>query len=319
MGIGARDGQGSSRSVELAEEEIEGLEHVVAAHAVDPRIHPDEERALRDRVRVAQLADDTMTHRATRRMPQEIAGEESSRLDLALLEPRRQVAPREGRGLAHGEHEPERRGFAARVHGRQHEELLVALHVLAQHAPVLASRGDEGWQLLELLDTDRGLEVERLQVVADVGVRVLVVEPERQGPELVAEPLAARVVLARLTPAVAAPVAERAGDPVQLPAGREDRAALAGTRGRLELVRAERADRAEIRGRARVHEERVLRPRGRRKVPLERGRLGPCREPEIERTPYEGADLSVVEDPARVVDVRLTGFEATGNPTLSSV
>src|SRR5438552_4856689 len=160
-------------------------------------------------------------------MSQEISGEESARLDLVILEPRSELTARKGRGFAHREYEAEGRRFGPRGFGGQDEELLIALHVVAHGAPVLASRHDEARQLLELLASDRRLEVERLEVVADMGVGVLVVEPERQGAELIAKALAAGVVLAWFAPAVAAPVAEGAGDPVHLSARGEHRATLA--------------------------------------------------------------------------------------------
>src|SRR5919204_614655 len=179
-------------------------------------------------------------------MTQQVAGEEAARLDLALLEPRGELAARERSGFADREHEAERRGLGPGIERREDEELLVAPDVFAHDVPVLTSRRDEARQLLELLAADRGLQIERLQVVADVLIGVLVVEPERERAELVAEALAARVVLAGLAPAVAAPVAERAGDPVQLAARGEHRPALAGRH----LVRGIEGERREIAERA---------------------------------------------------------------------
>ena len=61
----------------------------------------------------------------------------------------------------------------------------------------------------QLRHADGRLHVGELQVVADVRVGVLVVVAVGQVAELPVEALAAGVVLARLAPAVAAPVAER--------------------------------------------------------------------------------------------------------------
>src|SRR3989442_14711426 len=60
-----------------------------------------------------------------------------------------------------------------------------------------------------------------------MGVDELVVVALGQRPELVAESLAADVVLARLAPAVTTPVAEGIDDPVHLAAVREDGSAFA--------------------------------------------------------------------------------------------
>jgi len=247
-----------------------------------------------------------------------------------------------------------------------------------------------------------------------------VVEPERKRSKLIAKTLPARVVLARFAPAVAAPVAERPCDPVQLAARREHRPTLAGghlmrgiegqrgevaersdglsadpraervaavlheeeaplfaergergcverkahrvrehdrarsvgkrgahgvdahvvrpeldvnedryppvlhdrvdgcregrgrgddliawPKGVLQLVRAERADRAEVRRGTRVNEERVLRACRHREVALKSGGLRASGEPEVERAPHERSDLRIVEDAAGVVHRRL--------------
>ncbi len=67
-------------------------------------------------------------------------------------------------------------------------------------------------KLLQLRHADGGLEVGRLQVVADVGVDVLVVVAVGQVAQLPVEPLPAGVGLSRIAPAIAPPVAERRGD-----------------------------------------------------------------------------------------------------------
>src|SRR5262249_54041663 len=65
------------------------------------------------------------------------------------------------------------------------------------------------------LSADRRLDVEGLQVVAQVAVNVLVVVARRQVAELPAEALAASVVLAGRTPAIPTPVAKRLHDTLQ--------------------------------------------------------------------------------------------------------
>lgn len=91
------------------------------------------------------------------------------------------------------------------------KNLFEAGETCAKGFPILFTRLDEGIEFLELLATNRGLRVERLQVVAEVTVNVFVVVALGELAELPAEALVAGVVLARGAPAVAAPVAETLG------------------------------------------------------------------------------------------------------------
>ena len=78
----------------------------------------------------------------------------------------------------------------------------------AQIFPIAFSCLDKGRELLELLATNRSLDIQRLQVVAEVAVYVFMIVSPRQLAELPIEALVARVVPARGTPAVPAPIAE---------------------------------------------------------------------------------------------------------------
>src|SRR2546422_10341946 len=114
--------------------------------------------------------------------------------------------------------------------------------MLADQLPVPAPGGHERRQLPQLGTADCRLQVECFQVVAHVRVGVLVVEAEREITQLIAEAFPAGVVLPWLAPAIAAPIAERAGDPVELAARRQDRAALA----RGDLMRRIERERREM-------------------------------------------------------------------------
>ena len=93
--------------------------------------------------------------------------------------------------------------------GGQNEMLLPLLEELEIKRGVRAARGDEGGELLELRAADGGLHFADLEVVAEVGIDVLVVVAEGKFAELPAEALAAGVADAGLAPAIAAPVAHR--------------------------------------------------------------------------------------------------------------
>ena len=81
---------------------------------------------------------------------------------------------------------------------------------------VALARRDEALEARQLGAADGRLHVGGLEVVAEVAVDVLVVVAVGQGAELLAEALAAGVVLAARAVAVAAPVADGAGDAGQL-------------------------------------------------------------------------------------------------------
>ena len=98
----------------------------------------------------------------------------------------------------------------------------------AEVFPVLAARFAEGRQFFQLLPADRGLDVERLQVIAEVRVNVFVVVAFGQFAELPAETFAAGVVLAAGAPAIAAPIAETFHQHFELHVAHDvDRAAFA--------------------------------------------------------------------------------------------
>ena len=168
-------------------------------------------------VGVGQVADDTVRDVLEGRMPQQVAAEQVARLDPVGLQEAGQLVAREAGVLADGDDEAEpgrlgvRRGAAAGSGGPRR----AAARPCSR--PKLAwRRGDEAVQLRQLRAADGRLHVGHLQVVADVAVDVLVVVAERQRAELLAEALAAGVVLAAGAVAVAAPVAERARDARQL-------------------------------------------------------------------------------------------------------
>ncbi len=96
------------------------------------------------------------------------------------------------------------------------ENVLMGRKTPAKRVPVLFAGLDEFRQALELHPADRCLGIERLEVVAQVAVCVLVVISSRQFTQLPIEPFVAGVVHTTGTPAVAAPVAEAFGDHLQL-------------------------------------------------------------------------------------------------------
>src|SRR5271167_4758068 len=91
---------------------------------------------------------------------------------------------------------------------RELEEFAQVGQAAAQILPIVLSSLHKIRQSFELATPDRRLGIERLQIVAEMAVDVFVVVTLRQFAELPAEPLVARVVLARRTPAVATPVAQ---------------------------------------------------------------------------------------------------------------
>ena len=93
--------------------------------------------------------------------------------------------------------------------------------------PVPFSGLDEDRKFLELCAADRRLHIGHLQVVAEVGINILMVVPRGEFAELPVEALVARIVPARRAPAVAAPVAEGLDQALKLRIAGIDRAAFA--------------------------------------------------------------------------------------------
>ena len=91
---------------------------------------------------------------------------------------------------------------------RELEIFFESVKTTAEALPVLFARFDEIGQSLQLDATDRGLGVERFQVVAEMTVNVFVVVAFGELAELPLESFATSIVFARGTPAIATPVAE---------------------------------------------------------------------------------------------------------------
>lgn len=123
-----------------------------------------------------------------------------------------------------------------------------AFESFAQGPEVAATALHYAVKLIELGASYRRLHVGDLEVVAEVGVDVLVVVARRKLPELSGEAAAARVVHAAHAPAVAAPVAVGVHQPVELRVVGIDRAALSHRHvvGRVEGAGAEVADGAGL-------------------------------------------------------------------------
>src|SRR3569833_1227432 len=68
---------------------------------------------------------------------------------------------------------------------------------------------DELRQLFQLRDANRCLHIGQLQVVANMRVRVLVIEAARQFSQLPSKPFPAGVVFPWLAPAITSPVTKR--------------------------------------------------------------------------------------------------------------
>src|ERR1035438_2623937 len=96
-----------------------------------------------------------------------------------------------------------------RVRGQHEiEKFLQAGESVAEYHPVAGTRRDERGQFLELLAADRGLDVQRLEVVAEVRINVFVVVAFRQFAQLPAPAFVTGVVRPAGAPAVATPITE---------------------------------------------------------------------------------------------------------------
>ena len=93
---------------------------------------------------------------------------------------------------------------------RQHEikKLLAIAQTAPQIIPIVDARLDEVRQLLQLRAPDGGLDVERLEIVAEVRINVFVIVALGQFAQLPVKPFSAGVVHAAGAPAIAAPIAE---------------------------------------------------------------------------------------------------------------
>ena len=232
---------------------MERVDRVVDVRVGQPRVAADPERALGHRVGDRERPDHTVLDVLIRRLAKQVAREQLTSGDTARLELVAQFVARDRRILAQADRKAEPgRARAGRRLG-QHQHVLQAGEALSQPAVVVGAARDKAVETLELDGADGGLEVGRLEVVADLRVDVLVVVAGRKRAVLLGEPLAAGVVAAGVAPAVPAPVADRLGHAPERGALHQDRAALPGGDlvGGIEGERrevAERPDRAPVVG-----------------------------------------------------------------------
>ena len=226
---------------------MDGFDHEVDHLIGQGRVDPDPECAMHDDVGVGHGSDGPMGHVEVRRLAHQVAAEELAGGDAAAFEVLYEVEAGEGRLGADGDGEAEPTGLTA---GRRLWEDQVLLEVdepVVQALPVTPASSHEPVELVELGDADGSLHVGGLEVVAKVAVRVLVVVAAGEFTQLPVEALAARVVVARGAPAVAAPVPETLDDLAHRLLPSEHGAALAhgDVVGRIEARRGEVAKGAD--------------------------------------------------------------------------
>ena len=88
------------------------------------------------------------------------------------------------------------------------QEVLQAMKPTSELFPVPFPRFDEIREALDLDAADGGLDVERFDVIPEVGIDVFVVVSLREFAELPHEAFAAGIVYAGWAPAIAAPIPE---------------------------------------------------------------------------------------------------------------
>src|SRR5687768_3306752 len=167
-----------------------------------------------------------MRNLAVRGLAQQVAAKQLPSRDAPLVEPLHELMTTERSVWSNRQRETEPARLAVLRRAREDEHVGQLGEAIVQPLPVVPAALNEAWKLLEPRDADGGLHVGRLQVVADVRVDVLVVVSVRQVAELPVEPLAARVLLPRLAPAVTSPVSKRLEDRLHLRRVREHTPAL---------------------------------------------------------------------------------------------
>ena len=228
---------------------FDDLRHVVELLIRHARIDTDPESIIHDAVRVLEAADNAVTfpllaHLVETGMLDEVACKEHSGLYALVLDIRHDLLAIYTFAASHEKTEPAR--LAVLTGLWQYELILDVFQTALQIIEVMAATLDETRKFLQLRAADGRLHVCDAEVHPKVRVDVFVVVALRQFAVLAIEAMAAVVVLAGGTDAVAAPVAEGTGDLVQQRIVRIDSAALPHRHvmRRVEARRAEVADRS---------------------------------------------------------------------------
>ena len=188
------------------------IQHLLA----QSRIHADPESIVHHGVSVGQRARDAEVAALHVGLAREVAGEQQACADLVLVKVLQQIDAVDARACLDGDGEAKPGWVAVRCSLRQQQELFAVLQARLQVDKVRLARRDEFFHAVHLRQRAGGLHIGDLEVVAKVRIGVLVIVAMWQVAQLLAEALAAGVVLAWLAVAVPTPVTDRFDDLAQL-------------------------------------------------------------------------------------------------------
>src|SRR5690348_6026974 len=155
----------------LAKEGGKAFNHKLQHWFGEARIDADEKCVAHHPVGLGQFAEDTHRRIQVGGLPQDVSAEDIAGLDVRVLQPldqgaTRHPAPNRDRKTKPG-------GFGPVVPAGQDQAVLEPPQPAVQRLEVPTAPADEVVEPFELRDTDRRLQIGRLEVVADVGVGVL--------------------------------------------------------------------------------------------------------------------------------------------------
>src|SRR5574344_121104 len=204
--------------------------HVIKLRIAHPRVKPDPEGGVHDRIGVGEGAGDAVVaafdEGIEAGMLGDVAREEVARLDVRGLKVLGEVVTGEA-GIGpdgHQEAEPGRIRFRTLL---EEPELGNILKAFIKAGEVGLAFLDEGRELLQLGATDGRLHVGRLEVVTEMTVDVLMVVTKGQFAELLRKTATTGVVMAGFAPTIAAPITDGEGDLMEKRITHVDRATFA--------------------------------------------------------------------------------------------
>jgi len=190
---------------------MEGIYHVVDHRLRDAGVETDPENVVHYKVGTSQVTDDASRNIAIRWLTKQVPGKEQTGRNVASFEEAHDFASGCGRIFANRQRKAEPTWLRMRGRFGEDKDVVQIAQGGMKFGEVVAPRGDKAGKLLELGDSDCGLHVGRLEVVADVTVNVFVIVTLRQIAQLPFKAAAAGVGFSGIAPAVTPPVAKRLG------------------------------------------------------------------------------------------------------------
>src|SRR5580698_1832172 len=188
---------------------MESFHHVINHHLRYAGVEADPENVVHNKICVPQIANYAPLNVTIGGLTKQVAAKEQAGGYVPRFQETYDLAAGCGCILANGERKT-KPAWVRMFGGFGHDEDVVKIAERSvKCGEICAPSGDESGQLLELCDSDGGLQVSCLEVVTDVAVNIFVVVSAWQIAKFPFKAATAGIRFSRIAPAVTTPIAKR--------------------------------------------------------------------------------------------------------------